>query len=252
MEKKYTKPKRGDTREDGLIFWNRKSDCVDGEHWVTPQQFLKNKADQKKNMAAYVANRKIEYAQLHKVLVHGDTRITDNKVFWSYGLTYKNFEQWISPEQFKKRTTLQLNRAKTKQYRTKQKERQARNYKNDLMFKLRSNIRSLIGHSFKRKDITKDSPTSLILGCSFGELKKHMESQFVGIMSWDNQGRGGWTIDHRLPLSAGNTKEEIIALNHYTNLQPMWDRENNSKNNNYCPKELAVYLESRLPLTHSL
>jgi hypothetical protein len=46
-------------------------------------------------------------------------------------------------------------------------------------------------------------------------------------MSWENYGKYngdfnyGWDIDHKIPLSSVNTEDEIIKLNHYTNLQPL-------------------------------
>ena len=51
--------------------------------------------------------------------------------------------------------------------------------------------------------------------------------QFTEGMTWDNYGE--WQIDHIVPLSSGETLEELIALNHYTNLQPLWADENNRK-----------------------
>ena len=31
----------------------------------------------------------------------------------------------------------------------------------------------------------------------------------------------GWDIDHIIPISSGNTEEDILNLNHYKNLQPL-------------------------------
>ena len=33
-------------------------------------------------------------------------------------------------------------------------------------------------------------------------------------------------IDHIVPISTASTEEEVIALNHFTNLRPMWARDN--------------------------
>jgi hypothetical protein len=56
-----------------------------------------------------------------------------------------------------------------------------------------------------------------------------MENKFTEGMSWDNQGK--WHIDHIIPLSSANSEEEIYKLFHYTNLQPLWAKDNLSKHN---------------------
>lgn len=100
-------------------------------------------------------------------------------------------------------------------------------YNNDPLFKLTSTIRSLISLSIKRSGYSKSSKTTEILGCSFEELKSHIESKFESWMTWENYGKYngelnyGWDIDHIIPLSSANTEEDIIKLNHYTNLQPL-------------------------------
>lgn len=50
-------------------------------------------------------------------------------------------------------------------------------------------------------------------------------------MNWDNRGLYGWHIDHIIPLSSAKTEEEVYKLCHYTNLQPLWAKENLSKGN---------------------
>lgn len=76
---------------------------------------------------------------------------------------------------------------------------------------------------------SKDKKTQEIVGCTFEELKLHIENQFTEGMTWENYGTDGWHIDHVKPLAMANTKEEIIASNHYTNLQPMWQLDNLKK-----------------------
>lgn len=71
------------------------------------------------------------------------------------------------------------------------------------------------------------------LGCSIFELKIYLESKFTPGMSWKNYGQKGWHIDHIVPLSLFDLTnvEDLNKACHYTNLQPMWWRENIIKSN---------------------
>ena len=70
-----------------------------------------------------------------------------------------------------------------------------------------------------------------IVGLSSEELKIYIESKFLEGMTWENYGLHGWHIDHIIPLSSVKTEDEIIKLCHYTNLQPLWAKDNLSKHN---------------------
>jgi len=108
-------------------------------------------------------------------------------------------------------------------YRKRKKERECER----TMFIQR--MRQLIRHSFKRRGYTKKSKTFDILGEEWSVVKLHFENLFKEGMSWDNYGE--WQIDHIIPISTSKTNEDIIKLNHYTNLQPLWKNENNIKGN---------------------
>ena len=73
----------------------------------------------------------------------------------------------------------------------------------------------------------KGETTKDIIGCEWHEVRSHIESLFIEGMSWSNHGE--WHIDHIIPLAKGTTREELIELNHYTNLQPLWAADNLSK-----------------------
>lgn len=100
-----------------------------------------------------------------------------------------------------------------------------------LLRKFATGVRSLIGGSFKYKGHRKTSKTTDILGCSISEFKVYIESQFSEGMTWEN--RSEWHLDHIKPVSLGDSEDEIIALNHYTNFQPLWALDNILKSNNY-------------------
>lgn len=101
------------------------------------------------------------------------------------------------------------------------------------LFKLRTNTRNLILNSIKRQGYTKQSKTFEILGCSYKEFKQHLERQFTKGMTWQNQGE--WHLDHIYPVSLAKDEAEIIKLNHYTNFQPLWAKDNLEKNNKIIP-----------------
>lgn len=70
-----------------------------------------------------------------------------------------------------------------------------------------------------------------LLGCSVDECRKYLESKFLPGMTWENYGKSGWHIDHIIPCNLFDlTKpEEQLKCFHYTNLQPLWETDNASK-----------------------
>lgn len=79
----------------------------------------------------------------------------------------------------------------------------------------------------------KSAPTLVLLGCSLEQLKAHLEAQFKPGMSWDNYGQ--WHVDHKRPCASFDLSkpEDQRACFHYTNLQPLWAKENRVKNSRY-------------------
>lgn len=74
-----------------------------------------------------------------------------------------------------------------------------------------------------------------VLGCSLDVLKVYLESKFTDDMSWDNYGRYGWHIDHIKPCALFDltNPEEQKQCFHYTNLQPLWAKDNLTKHKKY-------------------
>jgi hypothetical protein len=92
--------------------------------------------------------------------------------------------------------------------------------------KIAANIRSKISHIISGR--YKKSSTEKYLGCSFEELKAHLELQFTPELNWSNYGMHGWHIDHIIPLSAFDLSVEsnLYRAWHYSNLRPLWYTDN--------------------------
>tara|TARA_R110000737_G_scaffold351922_1_gene395743 strand:+ start:35 stop:721 length:687 start_codon:yes stop_codon:yes gene_type:complete len=121
--------------------------------------------------------------------------------------------------------------------------RQKNRRQSDPLFKLSCNLRTSISNSLRNEGYAKASKTSIILGCTFEEFKVHLESLFEPWMDWSKYGNPDdgifepnktFDLDHIIPLSAAETEEDIINLNHYSNLQPLCSFENRFiKRDNY-------------------
>ena len=77
------------------------------------------------------------------------------------------------------------------------------------------------------------------VGCSLEDFRIHLECQFKEGMEWDNYGetkekskKNVWHIDHIIPCVTFDFSkpEEQRKCFHYTNLQPLWWKDNISKN----------------------
>ena len=157
-----------------------------------------------------------------------------------YNETNKEFKKQQNKEYYEKtklKRKLEYEKLKNDvDYQNKQKEKrreyQKNRLKSDPLFKLTRNIRVSINLGLKKISQQKPTKTEYILGCSFESLKQHLESKFEPWMTWDNYGlyngelNYGWDIDHIIPQSSGLTIDEVIKLNHYTNLQPLCSKIN--------------------------
>lgn len=108
---------------------------------------------------------------------------------------------------------------RTKEYHDKK-------YHNDINYKLKILLRGRVNSVIKNNKKADHSLT--LLGCTVQELKDHLESKFTDGMTWENYGKFGWHVDHIIPCASFDLSipENQKICFHYTNLQPMWWREN--------------------------
>lgn len=90
---------------------------------------------------------------------------------------------------------------------------------------LRTRITNSINVKYK-----KNTNIEILLGCSIDHVRKYIESQFQEGMSWED--RSKWHIDHICPCSQAQNEEELLKLQHYSNLRPLWGKDNLLRKNN--------------------
>ena len=219
VEKKYT---FGDVREDGMVFFRYsilRSPKKNFERWMTKEAYeihmdRKRESDRR---------RRDRFANKERTLKRGYVR-EDGMVFYKYCQTYAahDFELWLSREEFELKCFDDCQKSAMRQ------------------------SLGLLGG--------KDKTTNEIRGLSDYDFRCYIESLFEDGMNWSNRGsytgewdpeNPKWHVDHILPLSSVDNLEDRKHLWHYTNLRPMWGNENLSKNNKYCPEQLASFLEER-------
>lgn len=97
-------------------------------------------------------------------------------------------------------------------------------------YKIARNLRRRVNLALRNKGMIKDISLSNYLMCTIPELKKHLETKFKPGMTWNNYG-SKWHIDHIIPCNHYDLRirhNKVICFN-YTNLQPLWAKENLSK-----------------------
>jgi hypothetical protein len=154
-------------------------------------------------------------------------------------------KEWVGKnkesDKLRKQIHYELNREKYIQqstdYRKNNKDRvnqvvrdyRKKRFTEDEVFKMTFNVRKRVRDILKLKGELKKDATFELIGCSPKELVQHLQTQFTNGMSWENYGE--WHIDHIIPLSSAKTIDDIKRLCHYTNLQPLWAKDNLKKSN---------------------
>lgn len=102
-----------------------------------------------------------------------------------------------------------------------------RKYKGDTAFRLLCNLRSRLWAAMNGR--SKSDATKTLIGCTIPELMQHLESQFKDGMTWDNYGK--WQVDHRVACANFRLEdpEQQRQCFHFSNLQPLWAEDNQSK-----------------------
>ena len=138
------------------------------------------------------------------------------------------------------------NKDKVKGYRDARKPKKNEYHRNrrktDDLYALSSRLRNRTSKAFRLGGYSKNTKTQEMLGCDWATLKIHIEKQFTKTMSWSKPET--FHIDHIKPLANAKTKEELIELCHYTNLQPL-SPEINLMKSNLTPSEWELKKQTK-------
>lgn len=112
----------------------------------------------------------------------------------------------------------------------------AQRRKEDLNYNIGNRLRSRIAHAVRGSGVRKALKTCELVGCSLEQLRKWLESKFTEGMNWDKFLSQEIHIDHAKPVDSfdlSDPDQQKVCF-HFTNLQPLWARDNLSKRNKYA------------------
>tara|TARA_R100001086_G_scaffold195632_1_gene112406 strand:- start:57 stop:788 length:732 start_codon:yes stop_codon:yes gene_type:complete len=226
------------------------------------EHYLKNKEKKLEYQKVYNLNNKERIKERKKEyeLKHKEKRRQSNKEYHlknkekrreyrkEYNLKNKEYKKEYNRE-YNREYSLKIkehkkeyylkNKEQIKEYNLNNKERfnewrrsyARKRYKTDINYKLRMLCSNRVLVALKGK--IKSARTMELIGCTPNELRRHIESLFEPWMTWENQGRGGWDIDHIkacFHFNLANSEQQRACFN-WSNLQPMEHIANLQKGN---------------------
>jgi len=217
--------------------WHKKNKAKQKQYYLNNQDRIKkyridNRDRTKKYMneyvkknRAYLLEQKRAYFRRPEIKNRTKDYLSKPEVKlrrFNYNRIYKN----------KNREKINTNARRTNKIRHRRK------MSTDPIYQLRTYIRSRFRAFLLKKSIKKDHPTFKLVGCSLEKLKLHIEKKFKPGMSWKNHTHNTWHIDHIKPLSLAKNMDDVVRLKlmHYTNLQPLWAKDNILKSNRVIPQ----------------
>ena len=108
---------------------------------------------------------------------------------------------------------------------------------NNPHIKMRDSIACLIRIILRKRGLVKTVKTHTYLGCDNLTFINHIKKKFKKGMNWKNYGQ--WHLDHIKPCASFDLAKpsEQKKCFHYTNLQPLWAKDNLSKGAKIMPTE---------------
>lgn len=111
------------------------------------------------------------------------------------------------------------------------------------VYKLRYNLSHNLRECLKRSGRSKGNSISTVIGCSMEELVLKLNDNPYDLV----YGVKGVDIDHIVPTSTAHSKDELLSLYHYSNLQllPSYYNRHVKKNNEFSKTHFEEWLKKR-------
>ena len=220
---------------------NRANTCSDKCKKKAKQKYLLSDECKKRNKESYEKRKAKKATPKKSCFFCGCDHNRTNSKFCSQDCRRKkkmdSVREYRSTEPAKeKRKTL----ASTPKARDQMNKRRRERREEDPIYLLKERIRCRTKAAIRGSGFTKGCSTREMIGCSWDQFKAHIEKQFEKGMKWSN--REQWHIDHIIPLSSENTIEGLQRLSHFSNLRPMWAKQNLDKSDKIvaCQPELTI------------
>jgi len=191
-------------KKDGL-----RSDCKECVRQRCKKSYQSNKE-------VYLErNKKYHQAHSQEIIEYKKEYYTENKeaIKEKYQKHYQDNKEHIKAKVKKYR----------KQHKIQRNKRERKRLNSEPLYKLTINIRKLISKSIRSRGYSKHSKTSTILGCSFEELMSFLFGnatvKYSNFVVEDFLKKYSYEVHHKVPLHTATTEQELIELNHYTNLE---------------------------------
>ena len=145
---------------------------------------------------------------------------------------YKKNKQKINKKnkQWRKKNNVYIKRWK-KKYRNKNREKINKHFnkkkKTDALFRVSCIMRSMIWRSLNEQGYSKKTKTYNILGIKYDNFLNWLNNNASNALNYEMK---AVNIDHVIPISFAESEEQILALNHYSNLQLLTAEDNFKKN----------------------
>lgn len=192
-------------------FWKLKRSDLTPEELAWVRKYDAEKARKRRRLKGDIINRQ------RRDRYNGDEEFRRKVLLKNHLWRKCNFDKVYA----RRKLTGEIRRASKKWYHGRG--------KFDLQHVLKERLRGRLRKAVKAVGTYSTESARKLCGCTIPELMLHLQNQFKERMHWNNYGK--WHIDHIRPCASFDLTdpEQQRQCFHYTNLQPLWARENIQK-----------------------